>query len=170
MSDAKWSPQPRILLELCIVKLGTGPEKMTEKVDESKASVSGMEKGRKKADVPSKSKVGGFDGDNSSLEGIWHCVFEAGEAQKGSFNLMRGTALSEISDNHFCVQAENPVTLRFLKENALLLEELMEKQMGKRLVMECFLEGNSEVRNEDDPMEATADKLKERFGITVEFE
>ncbi|MGI6751999.1 MAG: DNA polymerase III subunit gamma/tau [Anaerovoracaceae bacterium] len=142
LSEAKWSTQPRILLELCIVRL---------------AEAHGGPRHEERAK-------------DRNLDGIWCAIIEEGEAQKGSFSLIRATTLDGIGDETFRVKADNQVSMRFLEENRQLLEDLMEKRSGKRLSMICGMGNENDMKKGCDPVEAMAENIARRFDIDVEIE
>jgi len=184
LSDAKWSTQPRILLELCIVKLATdqtgfssvpvqGYMKATEpqpadkaaKTAEPKQTVSIIPESKP---VESRAAVLQNSVDHDRL---WHTIFEEGETLKGSFNLLRvGTKLKEINENHFIVEASNEMTLAYVRENASDLESLMEKHIGKRLLMECSLTDGSGRQEQEKTAEDLASEIGNKFGIHIDIQ
>lgn len=183
MSEAKWSTQPRILLELCIVKMATelmepaavpartaapvrtaAPAAGTssyrsvstaplKKDDEEKAS-------KEKQPAPERS----FDYDS-----LWHAIFEEAEASRGSFNLIRsGTRLSEITEDHFSVIASNAAVAGYVENNRQVLENLMEKHTGKRRGLICHME-DLECGPKND-VEKLAQEAERKLGLNIEIE
>lgn len=189
LSDAKWSTQPRILLELCIVKLAMdqngfssipvqGYMKMTEpqpavqavKTAESKKAEPVTEdvKPSESKPVESRSSVLQNSADHDRL---WHKIFEEGETLKGSFNLLRvGTRLKEINENHFVVEATSEMTLAYVRENSSALETLMEKHIGRRLLMECGLSDGSGRQEQEKTAEDLASEIGNKFGIHIDIQ
>jgi DNA polymerase III subunit gamma/tau len=186
LSDAKWSTQPRILLELCIVKLATDqtgfasipvqgyvkaaetqpaeakpPKKKTE-VLESAADYDHAINQEKSAEH------GKQDVDHDRL---WHMIFEEGETLKGSFNLLRvGTKLKEVNDSCFIVEASNEMTLDYAMENASDLERLMERHTGKRLRMECGISDEGGRQEQEKTAEDLASEIGNKFGIHIDIQ
>ncbi len=204
MADAKWSPQPRVLLELCIVKLsengfatalltkrqeGDAQEKKRqhkamEAADGNNIQTVKEEKKEKKADpvVPadeeaavSVEKTDCGEERNAlpedlSLEALWHRIFEDGESFKTSFNLIRsGTSLEAITEKEFIVSASSSLKLRYLKENAATLEDLMEKHTGVRRRLRCAEQTDEAIKQETD-IDAIRAMAEEALGIKVEIE
>ena len=187
LSDAKWSTQPRILLELCIVKLAMdqngfssipvqGYMKTTElqpavkmaKPIDTPSGLKPVESPSESKPVESRSSVMQNSADHDRL---WHKVFEEGETSKGSFNLLRvGTRLKEINENHFFVEASSEMTLAYVKENASALEALMEKHIGKRLLMECGLSDGSGRQEQEKTAEDLASEIGNKFGIHIDIQ
>jgi DNA polymerase-3 subunit gamma/tau len=193
LSDAKWSTQPRILLELCIVKMaadqaGFSSMPVQTRVSESKPASPKADRvqsepkqvetiseetreyapdnGRDRSDKPAGQNVQNVDHDR-----LWHAIFEEGETLKGSFNLLRvGTRLKEVGDNRFVVEATNEMTLAYAMENAADLESLMEKHTGRRLRMECCMpDGNVDQENEK-TAEDLANEIGDKFGIHIDIQ
>ncbi|MDO4553471.1 MAG: hypothetical protein Q4C22_08065 [Bacillota bacterium] len=103
------------------------------------------------------------------LDTLWHLVFEEGEAIRGSFNLLRsGSALRQVSEKTFTVEAASPIMERYAKDNARALEELMEKQLGRPLRMECI--SRKEDGGKQESMEELAEQIGARLGINVEIQ
>lgn len=190
MSEAKWSTQPRILLELCIVKMATdliepanipartAPVRKQKTPVQELAAASEAESLReekrelgpeqapgkgpeKKVPAPEKS----YDYDS-----LWHAVFEEAETSRGSFNLIRsGTKLTEITDETFTITASNAALKEYAENNRQVLEDLMEKHTGKRRGMNCVLEGEGCMRNTPGA-ERIAQEAERKFSLNIEIE
>lgn len=187
--DAKWSTQPRILLELCIVRLATGalttvtPRVATQaQTARAVSNIGGMQssgqqlsKGTSQASISKEAskpvaKVGSA---NQSIDTskLWHTIFEEGETQKGSFNLIRtGSSLKEIREHTFLVEVSSEMTMKFTKDNAVQLEALMEKHVGRSLKMECYMVGDSSVSSQEKNVEDLAEAIGNRLGLNIEIE
>lgn len=179
LSDAKWSTQPRILLELCIVKLvmlqGEGKNLKAPRDFQVECRVKPDHESEAKSEEKSQivsevsvidSKPPGKQLDNSKL---WHAVFEDGEALKGSFNFIRvGTSLKEVGDKVFIVEATNEMILKYTKENSAHIESLMEKHTGRKLHMECIISDlGEEVEN---TVEDWVSDIENKLGINIEIQ
>ena len=104
MAEAKWSTQPRILLELCIVKLATDlidPAAAPAPVFQRRKMAAQPRGEIKNAELPRKNEESGRAESGGKLEEIdcdslWHAIFEEAETSRGSFNLIRsGTKLTD---------------------------------------------------------------------------
>ena len=105
-----------------------------------------------------------------SLEALWHRIFEDGESFKTSFNLIRsGTSLEAITEKEFIVSASSSLKLRYLKENAATLEDLMEKHTGVRRRLRCAEQTDEAIKQETD-IDAIRAMAEEALGIKVEIE
>lgn len=177
LSDARWSTQPRILLELCIVRLATdqtgfssvpvqSPKPAEKKTPEAKRTEPRTAEVKETPADTAAPDEEAFDHDR-----LWHAIFEEGEALKGSFNLLRvGTKLKEINDSHFIVEASNEMTLAYAMENASDLESLMEKHTGKRRRMECGLSDGGSGQENEKSAEDLANEIGNRFGIHIDIQ
>ena len=194
LNEAKWSSQPRTLLELAAVKLSSPAMNQTPEALLSR--ISALEKGfapspglmigqTKQADlfqlqggekaVENKSHLDSkesakphFDPtiDNESL---WHRIFEDAEAQKGSFNLIRtGTKLVGLSDSVFYLESISGMAKEYAEKNKIDLENLMEKHTGKRLRMDCRLVMGKE-KHKDKSAAELAEEAGKKFGMTIEI-
>ncbi|MBE6031206.1 MAG: DNA polymerase III subunit gamma/tau [Clostridiales bacterium] len=185
-SDAKWSTQPRVLLELCIVKLSekgsgfvapkTRPREEVKREPrnivtqpETKKEVPAFVSAETVPDVDNETPAGN-EMSAPDLESLWHRVFEEGEAYKTSFNLIRtGTKLEELTDKFFVVSASNSLKLKYLDENRETLESLMEKYTGVRRALKAVMEGDSAVKKEfaTEDLKGIAENA---FGIKIDIE
>ncbi len=119
MADAKWSTQPRVLLELCIVKMATGMLQKTvytqpaqqeappqvlrtagASVGKSVAPAASARQGLNAAGETGGPSQAETAEENAAAAGmdtsaevdkddLWHSIFEEGEASSASFNLIR---------------------------------------------------------------------------------
>ena len=194
-NEARWSTQPRILLELAIVRLCMGAGQIRELTEveftepepvpapAKKASpAKAPEAAVKKAEEPALVKVeepmmetpvelepaesalaemqNGFD-----CEDIWNKVFEDGENEKGSINIIRNSArLKSIEDKTFTVEANNTFFKDLAEKNRQFIEHLVEKHTGAHRRMNIKLANSSEERTAEEIAAEASDIL----GIKVE--
>lgn len=171
LTEAKWSTQPRILLELCMVKLATGgnTEMITPKIK--------AEAPKKKTEKPKAVEKANAQTPETvplphqwDTEAIWRRVFEEGEADRGSFNLLRkGSRLQRIEDTVFYVEVASEMAMRYARDNVQQLERLMEKHTGRKLRMECQPAANWSEIQEQKTMEEVASEIENRLGINIEI-
>ena len=237
LNEARWSTQPRILLELALVKLCLGAGEIRELSDYEFERPAPVAKAPAKAPavqaavkVPAKAKApagaeapqaaavpqeerepetdisigeageimyepeeiqaadeapapepvaaeapapaeapvvspadGGFD-----CEEIWNAVFEDGEAEKGSFFIIRNSGrLTEIGENDFTVVVRNVVTKGHVENNRNLLEELMEKHTGKRRMLKIAMKDSTKNRRTAEEIAESASSI---LGVKVDIE
>lgn len=190
MSEAKWSTQPRILLELCIVKMATDliePANMPARTPPARAQktpaaehakASGAEASGGGNREPEVEKPSGKASEESApapeksydYDSLWHAVFEEAESSRSSFNLIRsGTKLTEITEDTFVITASNAAVKKYAENNRQVLEDLMEKHTGKRRGMNCTQEGEDCARDVSDA-EQLARKAGQKFNLNIEVE
>lgn len=195
--DAKWSTQPRILLELCLVKLATwqeGPsingfthqpykgknqvKETIKPVSSPEASAEGKQNISKEEDEDKGAVKDTSVGTSQAkpmkqidYNKLWHAVFEDGESSKGSFNLLRaGTCLKSVEEKNFVVEAGSEMLYRYATENVKALEEIMEKHVGRRLRMECVLSSQGQEIVTEKSVEDLANDIENKFGINIEIQ
>ena len=180
MSEAKWSTQPRILLELCVVKLSTEMMEMTSaparpaaqpqvrlKVQPQPVQPKPVQEAQTQADDADRGTGTGLD---YAYDTLWHAIFEEAEASKGSFNLIRnGTYLSEITADRFTLVASNATVMGFVENNREVLENLMEKHTGVRRGLNCTMEEESSCMAKND-VEKLAQRAENKLGLNIEIE
>jgi len=148
LADAKWSPKPRILIELAIVRMAspkeppTGPSGRQQKiVDVHKApegsSVSKVKPLEIANETISKDR---YTLEVENLPAIWAEVL----TDDNVLNMFKtcGSSLRGVTDKIFTIEVGNTVLAdQFIKEKALL-ESLVEKEVGKKLHMELIVRDN----------------------------
>ncbi|MEG1068526.1 MAG: DNA polymerase III subunit gamma/tau [Anaerovoracaceae bacterium] len=191
INDARFSTQPRILLELAIVTLATGLSEATlqpmarttatAQVSQSKQKEkpSVKKENTESGNLPTE-KVANKDADKGvdkgvdntvDKDGLWHQIFEEGEGAKASFNLIRiSTRLEEVNDREFIVIAQNDFTKQYVEKNKENLEAMMERQMGRKLMLNCKTEEQDDNMSNTDTAEKIAKSIEDELGITVEIE
>ena len=188
IAESRWSGQPRILLEMALIKLATRgadaqtiqmkPVTKTEKPASpvrqepaTQLSQSGqptsLATAKAETAIPTHTES---DAIYPDMDLLWTKIFEDGEAQKGSFNIIRkGASLEKITDAEFMVSSSSTVKV-YLENNCMIIEDLMEKHTGKRRRMRCITrDGNENAKKEDSPREV-ASKLESMLGFPVDVE
>ena len=162
INDARWSTQPRILLELAIVSIASGLDEntalirhdrrpaqtatpsvnaATDTVNNSVTDSGSMENARREKETAPPKQVIEQSAEN---EALWHAVFEEGEDGAGSFNLIRnGTVLAEVSEKTFTVIATSPFAKRYAQQKQQLIEGIMSRRLGRPMKMLCYSEGET---------------------------
>lgn len=162
INDARWSTQPRILLELAIVSIASGLDEnaalirherrpaqaaapsVNTAADTAHCTVPDSDSventRREKETAPPKPVMEQSD----ENEALWHAVFEEGEDGAGSFNLIRnGTVLAEVSEKTFTVIATSPFAKRYAQQKQQLIEGIMSRRLGRPMKMLCYSEGEN---------------------------
>ncbi len=200
INDARWSTQPRILLELAIVAIAT------DLIDEGKlaprkapaaqvvyetapaapaapvftAAPQQPAPQAEPAAVPQKPAAAQSAApvrdqapvmSRSEMDNLWHQIFEEGEGSASSFNLIRsGTTLGNVGESQFTVLAKTGFAQRYAEKMKPELERLMERHLGRHVKMVCRQEAEELRNGGDSDMEALAKMASETLGIHVEIE
>ena len=200
MNEARWSTQPRILLELVIVKLSSEmrmvPAQSVEMtvsapLEEPRAINSASAKSsnaKSKAsakvterEIPRGAEERALDEPEQApaepktsgfdCEAVWDAVFEDGEAASGSFYMIRRSgSLTEIGETHFTIEMESEIVKDYAEKNRQLLENLMERHTGKRRVMELKTAGSQSVAKGGRSVEEIAQDAGALLGINIEIQ
>lgn len=178
INEARWSTNPRVLLELAIVAIAAGGEReevVYRRAETPKATVNVQEIPAAKTSVtgPEKTKAEVEEIHiSASNEALWHSIFEEAEDSAGSFNLIRsGTQLFEVGSDSFTVIANSSFTQRYVEQKKRQLEDLMQARMGKRMKLVCKLKEDAAITIEK--KQSTEDLAKEAeklLGINIEIE
>jgi DNA polymerase-3 subunit gamma/tau len=182
MADAKWSTQPRILLELCIVKMATGMLQkstltlgteptgaMASRVERLNPQMQRTENEQSEQETP-RTVRGQVDNDIAK-DSLWHEIFEKGEAAKASFNLIRaGTELAEVTDKTFLVVASSVVTADYVNNKQRELEDIMEQHTGVRRQLICKVKGSGDGTSRSGvDIDSIKKNAENRLGINIEL-
>lgn len=192
INDARYSTQPRILLELAIVTIASGlsaqpaaerqlrqaPPKGQSRPAPQMRSTAAEETRRKdsvnKGELPrstEEEKPREEAPPQYDLEEIWTRIFEEGEDIKGSFNLIRtGAVLVGIGKEDFKVIAHSDFVRDYVESNQAHICRLMEKITGRKLKLVCRTEGQSEPSDKDEEIERLAREVSEELHINVRIE
>lgn len=137
INEARWSTQPRILLEMAMVEIATSllePTQVVRKPKEIKVAAESKEAPKKPVPKP----VAPQSEDSYDLDGLWYSLFEKGEKVKQSFNIIRNqTSLAKMDEEKFYVSVGGIMAEKYVEENRQLIEDLMADITGKsrRLVV-----------------------------------
>lgn len=186
MNEARWSTQPRILLELAIVKLSSGTQsagliqpsggiapEMTGSIETAaghllEKPVEGALHDKTEKQPATRETAG--EGMTLDCDAVWQAVFEDGEAAKGSFYIIgSGSSLAEIGEDHFTVRTDSEPVKRHAEKNRALLEELMEKHTGKHRAMRVIM-GSEPCGEETKSVAEIAGNAEKLLGIPVEIQ
>ena len=191
INEARWSTNPRVLLELAIVAISMGgereaapprrqPRPVRTQAEPAAAETSAAEVAAQTPAAEEAAPQSGPDAleEKTAAEGkgeyerLWHRIFEEGEGSAGSFNLIRsGTTLEAITGDSFIVEACSSFTRRYVEQKKAQLEKLMEEQTGKKLHLICRLrEERQEVQEAAKTAEELAREASSLLGIDVDIE
>lgn len=179
INEARWSTNPRVLLELAIVAIAAGAEReevvyrraetpKVVKVQEMPAAEPDVMIEKSAVSKPVVEEIR-ISADNDAL---WHNIFEEAEDSAGSFNLIRsGTQLLEVGGDSFIVIANSSFTQRYVEQKKRQLEDLMEARIGKRLKLVCKLKEEAAITIEKSiNTEEVAKEAERLLGINIEIE
>ena len=192
LADAKWSTQPRVLLELCIVKMATGmltAPKVTQSfanpafndmasvpiqnhVPTPSHSVSIASTTQKEVEMPVENTVSRVATATADIdkEELWHSIFEAGETNSVTFNLIRtGTELVDINDNHFLVLASSLTVAKYVESKKHDIENIMASITGRKRELTCRIKGQEKQNNGGNDIDQMKKNAEEFLGINVEL-
>ena len=189
LQDARWSTQPRILLEMCIVTMASAtaasasspprpaapaprPAATTPRpaapapTPAAPASTTEAVTPAGSAPTVSQEQRGVAD-----PEVLWHQIFEDGETTKGSYNLIRtGTTLTQVGEHAFVVSAASEIKKQYVLDNKDGLEKLMEKHTGQFRSLQCIVAGEEAGAGEKRTLEDRKAQIENVFNIHVEIE
>lgn len=174
MQEAKWSTQPRILLELVIVKLSSpsfssmqpqdsiysGRTPVQGKQPQVSAATGGesvMAVKRQETGSDAGSEVTGVecqaapaeDAEKSNngfdCDSVWNAVFQEGEHAKGSFYIIGSKSrLTGIHEHTFTVAVTTEYMKKIVENSRELIEQLMEKYTGAKRAMNIVVDGEKD--------------------------
>lgn len=196
INDARWSTQPRILLELAIVSIASGldeeaalikherrtpmPVQEAERVQVNKTEGQAVRTNTTPT-VQDRTETAAVE-QSEENEALWHAVFEEGEDGAGSFNLIRtGTLLAEVGEKSFIVIAKNDFTKKYTVQRQEQLESIMSRRLGRQMRMLCYSREEAipagiksavgeEEEEKKDSLEDMARKASEILGMDIEIE
>ena len=180
INEAKWSTQPRILLELAIVKLSSVSAPAGSQGYYGKPAGSPLQNATSGSPAESPALETGHapdeDGNKAvpepkDYDRIWKAVFEDGEASKGSFYIVgSGAALTSIEEHSFTVTVRSGHVKAYAERNRELLEALMERHTGKKRSMKIAETGAGAASVESEAsMEDIAQEAEKLLGVNVEI-
>lgn len=180
IADARWSTQPRVLLELCIVRLASvyeEPQIMYQQPARSEAPAVKAQPAPVQQTAPAepeeaasvKAPVQQSSQPPADYDMIWRAVVEAASSRQGSFNLLRsGSRLTDISDGVFTVAAGSEFIRKLIQDSSSMFVELMEKQTGQRLTLDCTL--GSKGRKQETDINSVVREAEDKLGLNIEIE
>ena len=198
LGEARWSAQPRVLLELAIVKLSgqglteqngqtpnaprpaqkpaaqTAPQPQTSikpaaPLDEKPDPQPVPEPAAAQVAFQEEPEVSEAAEPAPDPALFWQQLMEEGQLP-GSFHLLRtGTSLVSIGEKVFTIEAESDLLKDFAEKNREKLEDIVEQKIGRRLRMNVRTSGQSG-EPEDSEAQKMARSMGERLGLNIEVE
>ena len=188
MQEAKWSTQPRILLELVIVRLSSvyfssihHQDSVYEQkpVQRRQVPAAAMDVAKPPAGLQeapaakteSTRPEDGGDGQQFDYDAVWRAVFNDGEKTKGSFYMIgRSARLTAIKEHSFTVSVSAEHVKKYAESNRQLLEQLMEKHTGRKRAMDIVVEGETGRSEPGMTVEKIASEAGKALGIDIEIQ
>ena len=194
-AEAKWSTQPRVILELCAVKLSSdgqaaaAPQQTQQRPAQPRQQVRSQQPQQAQPQMRPQQPQQQMESTAPQAQRIqqatpqvqpapqpvdtdklWHEIFEDGEAAQGSFNLIRsGAKLAGLSEGTFTVEASSAPIKEYVEKNRAMLEGLMERHTGKKRTLRCVTgaDGGGDTGEEAMTAEEKAAKIGDLMGIKV---
>ncbi|HZK02408.1 MAG TPA: DNA polymerase III subunit gamma/tau [Anaerovoracaceae bacterium] len=182
-SEAKWSAQPRILLELCTVMLASGDgdiiaksEKKDSHVPENIPEIEIKETEIKETEIQEKEIKGKENIEASEsikkypdVRKLWNSIIDEAAAEKGSLRIL-GNACSPICIDDECLSLEvnNDIAGRCIEDNMVLLTDLMKKHTDKELRIDWKTGKQKQEAPQKKPAEQVAAVVSNRLNINVQ--
>ena len=97
-------------------------------------------------------------------------VLHEGADRKGSFAMLaRGTKISEMNQQQFCIACENEIAARQVESEKQMIEELMTKHCGRPLRV-TYTMGDAQAAAEQSSVEELAEQISGQFGLEITIE
>jgi DNA polymerase-3 subunit gamma/tau len=168
--DARYSTQPRILLEITCIKL-TRPENSQPALEKSKNIRPKQIKNTSSNDSQfSKSKE--LDSAKIGHAELWEKALSCIEQEKATFRTARGAScICEINKDCVIIEADSEFLLCRLQDNRELIENTLEGITGQRKAVVPRIRGKSIIHEDVNTAEITKEEVENNFqGITIEIE
>lgn len=175
-SEARWSTQPRVLLELCLIQLSAPIQAGGQAAAQIPVRQAAPAEPKKAAPVPevvksaSEPAVNPAPQSSKELDSLWMKVLHEGADRKGSFAMLaRGTKISEMNQQQFCIACENEIAARQVESEKQMIEELMTKHCGRPLRV-TYTMGDAQAAAEQSSVEELAEQISGQFGLEITIE
>ena len=190
INDARYSTQPRILLELAIVTIATGLMEQSVTVQKGAQPQRQQMRNHGMATAAVKQPARPINTEsvaqpevtltegapqttvsqaqNYDLDDIWNRIFESGENIKGSFNIIRmGAELVEINDKEFKILVQSDFVGKYVEQNQNQICALMENIIGKNLKLVCRSINQQEEVEENHDMQRLAGEIEDKLNLGI---
>jgi DNA polymerase-3 subunit gamma/tau len=166
-SDARWSTQPRILLEICAVGLASKNEEADVQAKKRSQEVR-KNKVERKATEPKKAVE---TKSSESVDKKWSKVLEDGISQKGSLSILRNSCRPiGLDDACLSLELRSDIAERYIKDNMDLLSSLIKDHFGKILEIKYHVSEYKADDQENNATEKIAAMMENRLNISIEVE
>ncbi|MCL1809166.1 MAG: DNA polymerase III subunit gamma/tau [Clostridiales bacterium] len=168
-AEARWSTQPRILAELCVVLLSEGAAAL-------EAAPAPKKRTAAPAPVPvpqQKTEADALHGKESPeafQNNLWDSLFEGADGLRGSFTIIRKAEIRTTSENEYIVAARSASVKGIIDKHKRTIEELLEKRTGKNRTIKCVIEDEKDGNSSEKRIEDVAAEIGNALGLSVEIE
>lgn len=193
ISESRWSAQPRVMLEMCIVRLGAGQQEEARtvfKYDGAAQSLIDSAAGideqyqppmdsaeavvKPSKDINTSQHSGSTQSQGLTREAVelWNTVVKKSVGERPMLIRIENRAqLIGMDDSNFYVSVQDDITARIIKEKGrTILEKHMEEYGGKHRTLRLAKQkGVPLAKEQDEEAEAIASQIKEKFHIDVEI-
>ena len=182
-AEARWSTQPRILLELCIVNLAVPEEtaavpatRMHAPAKKAASAAAPMQaKKTVLMEEPAERAVAAEEHVSTNKaqgeEALWGGLFEGEGCLTGSFNVIRGgSKIKTLSDTECVIAAQSEIIKEFIEKNRGPIEDLLEARTGVRRAVKSMTENKRSNETKAKTTYELAEELKNKLGICIEIE
>lgn len=176
INDARWSTNPRVLLELAIVSIASGEEHEERNVRRPAPRRQQPLPANETPEEPSVQPEEKNFAESAPADAVdarlWHSIFEEGAGSAGSFNLIRsGTELVHLGGDTFTIEAVSGFTQKYAEQKRQELERMMSERMGRHMKMICRLKEDKPSEPEQDlKTEELAREAGQILGINIDIE
>ncbi len=176
IEDSRYSSQARVLLEVATVALGSGLEYGRPQAQAGPprklAPAEPFKVAEEAKDRGSENKEAGETESEFSpeeLAAIWEDVLEEAMVQVASLSMGRKSNLAGITEREFKVLVESDMAKQRLEANRSLVNELMEKRVGRPVAMVCKPVDQPEAQSREEELQEIASRASDALGIDVQI-
>ena len=178
-NEARYSSQPRILLELAIVKLSAADHtqaRSAQPVSIARSNAPAAPADNRRRSIPQnddtkeRSDASEKSADKFDCANVWKSVFDDVEAGKGSFYVLASDGhIDAISENEFVLIVDKPFQVRMAENNRELIEKLVAQHTDGRRRHMKIQEAGAGTHEDDSKVDDTARMASQLLGIDVEI-
>lgn len=173
IADAKWSTQPRILLELAIVKMSSIYEEVPKTVVKMSTPEVKPRPVERKQEARVHEEVEVEKKENSApaidVDRFWKNLFERAVERQPSLSMMTKVAsVTSVGSDSFVISTDSTFTYDIIKENSQMLEEIAETIAGRALKLS--INGESTQETKKTSINDLARETENYLGINISIE
>ncbi|MEG0918867.1 MAG: DNA polymerase III subunit gamma/tau [Anaerovoracaceae bacterium] len=179
ISEAKYSSKPRILLELCLVKLAStmvsgiqtqGRVMSSAPINIKAAKEEEASKAHKTATDNSKGNPITVDTTSKAeVEKLWHRIIDEALITKGHYLTLKSTSAKGIKENEIVIGTTNPVVYGMIDSDKEFFADLCEKVSGTRRYIKV-IDMDQKIEETSENFDAVVSTVSSLFGQEVKLE